>query len=196
MWKSLFKSPKQPVAKILETLLPYFGLTDLLTDDLELSVILSPPLIKFASNTYKTMRTNLEKQLWMEGWEGVFFISLTGYYIAPIWSKKATGISSECLNPCFNYELLLKSQYKKMMPIKFFINNWKGYICTFKTFIQRDTNLWFVSSEAPKVQLKDIQSVYCEFRQPAPKTIPMLKLYFFSREKNGENQPLLLLIRE
>lgn len=94
-----------------------------------------------------------------------------------------TGISSECLNAFFNYELLLKSQYKKMMPIKFFINNWKGYICTFKTFIQRDTNLWFVSSEAPKVQLKDIQSVYCEFRQPAPKTIPMLKLYSFSREK-------------
>ena len=70
-----------------------------------------------------------------------------------------------------------------MIPIKFF--NPKGYIkfCT-KTFeYQRDTNLGFISSEAPKVQLKDIQSAYCEFRLPAPKTTPMLKLYSFSREK-------------
>ena len=55
-----------------------------------------------------------------------------------------------------------------MIPIKFF--NSKGYIKFCANFrIQRDTNLGFISSEAPKVQLKDIQSVYCEFRLPAPK---------------------------
>ena len=69
-----------------------------------------------------------------------------------------------------------------MIPIKFF--NSKGYIKFCANFrIQRDTNLGFISSEAPKVQLKDIQSVFCEFHLPAPKTIPMLKLYSFSRER-------------
>ena len=47
---------------MLETQLPYFGLTDLLTDDisLELSVITSPPLIKLYINI---MLTNLEETL-------------------------------------------------------------------------------------------------------------------------------------
>ena len=58
------------------------------------------------------MLTNLEEQLWMEGREGWVLFS-TDVWLAAIWSKKAVGISSKCLNIFLNYELLLKSQYKK-----------------------------------------------------------------------------------
>lgn len=100
------------------SLLPYFGLTDLLTDDLELSVIRipSPPLIKFASNTFKTMLTNLEEQLLNGGVEEV------GYYISQIQTddlqqrfevRKLQILRRSTSTFFFNYELLLKSQYKK-----------------------------------------------------------------------------------
>ena len=174
------QSPRQPVAKILEILLPYFGLTDLLTDDLELSVIPSPPLIKFAIAIHKDHAHKLGRTTLNGGEGGVSIIFHRRVTRAAIWSKKAAGISSECLNLFF---LIMSSSLNHSIKNDAY---WKGYICT-KTFKETQTD------SSPQ---RPLQSVYCEFRLPAPKTIPMLKLYSFSREKNGENLPLLLWIRE